>query len=109
MRLIDADALKEKVSPLFIDAACRDCPVVRSHVGLANLINEAPTIDAVPVVYGRWEECDYVEPDYHGFGIVRREKAGLRCSECCDCFKKELLWKGNYCPNCGAKMDEVSK
>ena len=20
-------------------------------------------------------------------------------------FRKNLLWKGNYCPNCGAKMD----
>lgn len=57
MRLIDADALKEKLPPVFIEASCRDCPVVRSHVGLANLINEAPTVDAVPVV--RCKECKH--------------------------------------------------
>lgn len=55
MRLIDADALKEKLPPVFIEASCRDCPVVRGFVGLGNLINDAPTVDAVPVV--RCGEC----------------------------------------------------
>ena len=35
-----------------------------------------------------------VEPVRHG-----------RCSQCACVFKKELLWKRNYCPSCGAKMD----
>ena len=61
--------------------------------------------DVAPVRHGRWEEADWVEPDCHGFGIIRTPKAALRCSNCKNCFKKELLWKDNYCPNCGAKMD----
>ena len=69
-------------------------------------INSIPAADVDPVRHGRWEEVDWVEPDGHGFGTVRMPKAGLRCSQCSNVFKKELLWKDNYCPNCGALMDE---
>ena len=70
------------------------------------VIDNAPAADVVSVVrHAMWEEADWVEPDCHGFGIVRTPKAALRCSNCKNCFKKELLWKENYCPNCGAKMD----
>ena len=61
--------------------------------------------DVTPVRHGRWEEADWVEPDCHGFGTIRTPKAALRCSNCKNCFKKELLWEDNYCPNCGAKMN----
>lgn len=62
--------------------------------------------DVAPVRHGRWEECDYVEPCIHGFGTIRHANAGLKCTNCVNVFKKELLWKDNYCPNCGAKMDK---
>ena len=52
---------------------------------------------------GRWEETDWVEYDGHS-ECIRRHKAGLRCSNCCNVFKKDLLWKRNFCPNCGADM-----
>lgn len=61
--------------------------------------------DAAPVVHGRWEEVDWVEPDGHSFGTVRILKAGLQCNKCANVFRKKLLWKDNYCPNCGARMD----
>lgn len=63
-----------------------------------------PTIEAEPVNHGRWEECDWVEFDGHG-ECIHYPKAALRCTNCCTAFKKELLWKRNHCPNCGAKMD----
>lgn len=50
----------------------------------------APTIDAVPVVHGRWIEGRYP----------------LKCTVCHGLAKKDFrggCW--NYCPNCGAKMD----
>ena len=62
--------------------------------------------DVEPARHGRWEEADWFEPDCHSFGTIRTPKAALRCSNCKHCFKKELLWKDNYCPNCGARMDE---
>ena len=64
-----------------------------------------PPANVEPVRYGRWEECDWVDVDEHGFGTRRTFKAVLRCSQCACVFKKELLWKRNYCPSCGAKMN----
>lgn len=46
------------------------------------------TVDAAPVVHGRWEVCD-------DCGITR-------CSACKWNFESHIEYK--YCPNCGAKM-----
>ena len=56
---------------------------------LNSLINETPTADVQEVRHGKWEKrkeccCEY------------------RCSVC----EYELCRTTNYCPNCGAKMDE---
>lgn len=85
MRLIDADELlKNKVSNAYI-----------SRFEIEN----APTIDAEPVVYGHW---DLVDSD-----LGYRQ---LRCSECSyercviDSIKNPIR-----CESCGAKMDEVKE
>lgn len=53
-------------------------------------IVEAPTVDAVEVVHGRW--------------IVEHEES-IRCSECC--FNRaNIKIPMDYCPNCGADMRE---
>ena len=67
--------------------------------GVLNLaeiaLEEAPTVDAVEVVHGRWE-------NQHGI---------YSCSVCGKSNPYEVLmdniwyWPCNYCPNCGAKMD----
>lgn len=54
---------------------------------------------------GKQIECDYVEYDEHG-ECIHYPKETLKCSNCCNAFKKKLLWKRNYCPNCGARMEE---
>ena len=59
--------------------------------------------DVRPVVRGRWEVVDWVEHDGHG-ECVHYPKEGLCCTNCKNAFKKKLLWKDNYCPNCGADM-----
>lgn len=46
-------------------------------------------IDVAPVVHGRW--------------IMHDDEFGLTC-ECSVCHI-ETMGDGNYCPNCGAKMD----
>ena len=54
MRLIDADALKSKVQA---QEWKRDPAVMLALDWIYMLINEQPTIDAVPVV--RCKECEY--------------------------------------------------
>lgn len=83
-RLIDADALK-------IDIAC----VYGSNPKYLNWLNNAPTVDAVPVRHGKWLPEN------------RAMDAYWVCS-CCG-FPSEAhgafkIYK--YCPNCGARMDE---
>ena len=55
-------------------------------------ILDAPTVDAVEVVHGRWIEKPYL------FGTTRY---------CSICGQNYGMPHGvfNYCPNCGAKMD----
>ena len=53
-------------------------------------IDKIPVADVAPVVHGRWL-C--VDTDIEQFFL---------CNRC----KKKEYWESNYCPNCGAKMDE---
>ena len=85
MRLIDADALD-----------MYEC--LRSYYGDAwrdaqKAIDDAPTVD--PVKHGHWvDEGEKFLPIY--------------CS-CCGFGKKHEDQRSyTYCPNCGAKMDEVA-
>ena len=57
-------------------------------------ISDMPAADVAPVRHGRW-----VEKEKYTFGIM------YDCSLC----ENRILDNGhswNYCPNCGAKMDE---
>ena len=57
-----------------------------------DMIENAPAVDAAPVVHARWDEIR----DYTQAGLISFE-----CSECgrlCDTLYK-------YCPRCGARMD----
>ena len=54
-------------------------------------IEEAPAVDAVPVVHGRW---------------LRILRGNYECSVCgCIPYYASNVRTLNYCPNCGAKMD----
>lgn len=57
-------------------------------------LNCVPTVDAASVVHGRWIKY---EPDMHGM-------EPLACSVCNYLFAR--LYPQNYCPNCGAKMND---
>ena len=68
---------------------------------ILNILDEAPTVDAVEVVHGRWNESDWGGVKVGGF---------MACSNCNVMIPKAdknhyCLLRLNYCPNCGAKMD----
>lgn len=85
MRLIDADALKR--------AFCRNCyETCAGHCDDLQIIDDRPTIEAEPVRRGRWEHQRVDYEKYHVYGT---------CSEC-----RESSRINNYCPWCGAKMEE---
>lgn len=84
MRLIDADALHR----VYMSKG-------KDKLRLATVINEIEmqkTIDAVPVVHGRWIWNETGKPDWEQF---------YTCSNCGD----REYWESHYCHNCGAKMD----
>ena len=92
MRLVNADALlseMEKYNDL--SARYRNEYLYGMQQQLETcieLVEDAPTVDAAPVVHGQWIDKDG--------GIAT-------CSVCGDRWGVWSVMK--YCPNCGAKMD----
>lgn len=95
MRLIDADALMEKSG--WYNLLTGKCIHGVQDYEIASM----PTIDAVPVVHGRWiDEGAYVTTAYGSLDVYQ-------CSNC----NREITIDDydNYCPNCGARMDGGEK
>ena len=100
-RLIDANALSEKIGNMKYEithnrGGYRYCNEDEKSEwdkldGFDSLVCDAPTVDAVEVVHGRWIEEDG-ETEWECY---------YRCSKC---FARNYEVP-NYCPNCGAKMD----
>lgn len=103
MRLVDADALKEwgEVVPLTDDGGIDINDFEERLVSM-------PTIEAEPVKHGRW-----IIRDNPGTGWYR-----VTCSECGEDVTStvpvigffpnaKVVW--DYCPYCGARMDEAGK
>lgn len=89
MRMIDADTLNDYVMDIWGKGNTDNTCVWYGDVLAA--INDAPTIDAVPVVHGQWE---WVGED--------RWNDTYECSECGRLHTDD----SNYCPNCGARMNK---
>lgn len=84
-RLIDANALIKEANA---DGAY-------GYVD-AKQIADAPTVDAVEVVHGRWLGWGKSgTPTYENYGTCSV------CGEDAEIYTEHR----NYCPNCGAKMD----
>ena len=85
-RLIDADELKKHYAWWEDD---------RQKL-FDSIIDQQPTVDAVPVRHGKWiHEVRYTIDSLHSY-------QQYRCSEC----GMTYITNTNYCPNCGARMDE---
>ena len=92
-RLIDANALLEKMQ-FRLPINDKISEVIAECVYIAvQCIKNAPTVDAVEVVHGRWERR-----------VVDHELPYYFVNDCsiCGCSGEDFYF---YCPNCGAKMD----
>lgn len=101
MRLIDADELIEKLDPEY-KATVKLIKKGEAHLDnlaegykeVHDIIIWSPTVDAEPVRHGHWEVAI-------GYDIRRK----VQCSDC----GRMAFECSSYCPNCGAKMDEVEE
>ena len=93
-RLIDARYLTSQMYLI-----CEACQTENIFIdAIIDEIDNAPDVDAVEVVYGRW--VGYHEAD------IGYDEYGVRCSNCnFEVEDHEVDFIMNYCPNCGAKMD----
>ena len=109
MRLIDAEALEESIEQIDWYHLARNGEMVKGATSengwykeqdIYNAIEEAPIIEAKPVTHAHWVTEQEAEE-------INRYDLTYCCSACghCDwdCTESEGF---EYCPNCGAKMDE---
>lgn len=97
-RLIDANTLVGADGLFSVRGCPGNCSVCRlwSEEG-CRVILEAPTVDAVEVVHGHWIEINR-----------RRDVEGwIECDYVCSSCSEISEDEHNYCPNCGAKMDDM--
>ena len=108
MRLIDADALKNRLEDLrsytMLGEECLYYDGETNALSVAiQSIDNALTVDTVPMKHGQWEQV-FEERTIHGSHC---SAPNFRCSVC----KKWWFHNGEcvkwmkYCPECGAKMD----
>lgn len=95
MRLIDGDALDAKI---YNDIPIKVFGTVARMANMRELVNKQPTVDAAPVVHGKWEYSENIYDESTWVCSICKEPWTL-----IDGTPQENGMK--YCPNCGAKMD----
>lgn len=91
-RYIDADKLSSKVLDVWkkFEKQGKNCYVFADI--FVPLIVSTPTEDVAPIIRGKW--------------IVKTDNENKTCGECSVCGKIQYAGELNYCPYCGAKMEE---
>lgn len=96
MRLVNADAIYYKDGKMVLPKV--DAVPLEDYKSMESTVNKLTQALANSEKHGHW--LFYEEPDgyYHS-----------ECSECGQWCDEDVFLKGkwHYCPNCGAKMDEV--
>lgn len=111
VRLIDANATKEKIGFAIEALVGSDADVIRNDALLdaIKIVDSMPTINAQPVKHGQWSEC-WRDPARNVISVI--------CSACGDAsitylpkrdmtindVPKKICIQMPYCPKCGAKM-----
>lgn len=112
MRVIDADKLYKKCIDLEQQAltalrGCNDsqeewirnCLILNERTAFKHDLFDAETIEAEPVKHGYWTN-------------IRISASGTSSADCSLCgavVNTNFTNRINYCPNCGAKMDEPTQ
>lgn len=80
---------------MYFEVPClpRDEAIQRQVCAVRDKINQLPAADVAPVRNGRWLYHTLIDGHIH--------------AECSECHKIRII--DNFCPNCGAKMEEVSE
>ena len=100
MRLIDAEALEEKIENLITRfKALGRKQVAEDYNFVLTVLSTAPTIEAKPVVHAHWESTIYTVEKAPG---EISKIVGYRCGNCGRIIEEFE----NYCPSCGAEMYE---
>ena len=80
-----------------------NCMVARGAIERATKVLEnLPAADVAPVRHGRWLTW---EEQFPGRTPKKQSGLGVFCDKC----HNHADNRTDYCPNCGAKMDEVSE
>lgn len=85
-----------------IDGGRYSLDTVDDCIELEHRIKALPTADVAPVVHGMWESVDSSYWRWTSSNAVSVSHTTYRCGRC----GWGTVVKTNYCPNCGAKMDE---
>lgn len=95
-RLIDADAFSERCGNYYAEEGPAE-----GFIGtVGDLIAKQPVIDAQPVRHGRW-----IPTEYDGYADGNPVYDAFECSECGHEHNGEGDTLTNFCPDCGASMD----
>lgn len=94
MRLVDAEEIVKRCEDVIRHGVADNAG--QHHISaecVMSVVKALPTVDAVPVVHGKWE----------------KQKGIFICSRCWTGYKEQPTMMGKplfeFCPVCGAKMD----
>ena len=107
---IEREKIREEYEKLTRSYVCND-PYIADW-RFDEIIESLPADDVAPVRHGRWvdrpKNQGLKDEEIGTVGMVDGEPwSSCYCSECGEWLvaSDEYAVKGNYCPNCGAKMD----
>ena len=106
-RLIDADELEATMIETLEQIKAnpkmngQEMHIIAGIAMLGEMIDDSPTIDAVPVVRGKWIIHNPFDSGRHNCNEC------IECSVCGTWFGHDCYEISNFCPNCGADMRQT--
>lgn len=92
-KIISAEQTEQVIIKALVDCMIKHKGLHETSDAVLDALHNIPAADAVPVVHGKWKMV----------GADKRGRGGIFVCSACD---KCSAFTCDYCPNCGAKMDE---